>query len=86
MQLESGKNTVPLDVEGSNAAAQEAPTAGAQPDMGHANGDGRQVAAGEQLLQGAQAIPKPPSPANASAKSSRKDKKRKKKSLRRQAS
>ena len=83
MELESRKNTVPLDVQGSNAEASEMPTADSQSDVAHAGGDGEGVAAGEQLLQGKQAVPEPPNETNAAANSSRKAKKKKKKSLRR---
>lgn len=86
MQLESGKNAVPLDVEESNAAALEVPAPDLQSDKEHVYGDGGGVAAGEELMQGAQAVPTPPGQTNASAKSSRKEKKRRKKSQRRQAS
>lgn len=86
MQLESGKKAVPLDVEGSNVAALEVPATDARSDKEHANGDGGGVAAGEELMQGAQAVPTPPGQTNASAKSSRKEKKRRRKNQRRQAS
>ena len=85
MPLVSEETAVPLDVEGSNVAL-EAPVTDLQSGKEHANGDGAGVAAGEELMQGAQAIPEPPSETNASAKSSRKEKKRRKKSQRRQAS
>ena len=86
MPLVSEETTVPLDVEGANVAALEAPAIDLQSGKEHANGDGGGVAAGEELMQGTQAIPEPPSETNASAKSSRKEKKRRKKSQRRQAS
>lgn len=77
MQLETGKNAVPLDVQGSNAAA------GLQSGDERASEDDTSSTAGEELLQGAQAIPEAPSETNAAAESKRKAKKRKKKSLRR---
>lgn len=79
VQLETGQNAVPLDVEGSNAAAD------LQSGVGHASeeGNSEDSTAGEELLQGSQAIPDAPSETNAAANSSKKAKKRKKKSLRR---
>ena len=79
VQLETGQNAVPLDVEGSNAAAEM------QSGVGDASDDSssEDSTAGEELLQGAQAVPEAPSETNAAANSSRKAKKRKKKSLRR---
>lgn len=76
VQLETGKNAVPLDVQGSNAAAD------LQSGVVHASEEDTSSTAGEELLQGARAIPEAPSETNAAANSSRKAKKRKKKSLR----
>lgn len=81
LELGKGTNSVPLDVQGSNAAAD------AESDVENTSeddsGDDTSSTAGEELLQGAQAIPEAPSETNAAANSSKKAKKRKKKSVRR---
>ena len=78
-QLEAGKNAAPLDVQDLNAAAD------LQSGVTHGSQDDTSSTAGEELLQGAQAIPEAPSETNAAAtsNSSRKAKKRKKRMLRR---
>lgn len=70
-QLESAKTEVPPKVAKSNHAALEVPAAAADSKMQKEQSKGGQEgAAGQELMQGKQAIPESPNKTNPSAKSS----------------